>query len=197
MSVISGRIHFFFFSTVMAQAYSARGPLTHRAPSECRRSSLHLPPSACHILAPDRTPQKTVLSPGKDTHKGIIRKVVSVTALNASPLCKKQYVWIYYVNLYQMIKNSECKQRLGGFIFSKPMRAMVAAALLWVNCCRRISQSTLSSRRYRIHCCFIYDSLNYVEKFTHKRFKYKKNVLKCQCQCPDLSHLTESSKQWE
>lgn len=64
---------------------SQRGTLTHTAPSECRRSSLHLPPSVCRILAPDQTPQMTALSPKHDAHKGIIRNGLFRRALNTSP----------------------------------------------------------------------------------------------------------------
>lgn len=67
-----------------------RGTLTHRAPSECRRSSLHLRPSACRILAPDQTPQMTTLSPKRDAHKDRIRNVLFRRALNASFLKKKK-----------------------------------------------------------------------------------------------------------
>lgn len=72
-SVLRGSI--LLFHTVMARAYSIVGTLTHRAPSECRRSSLHLPPSACRILVPDQTPQMTALSPKWDANKAIIRNV--------------------------------------------------------------------------------------------------------------------------
>lgn len=64
---------------------SQRGTLTHTAPSECRRSSLHLPPSVCRILAPDQTPQMTALSPKHDAHKGIIRNGLFRRALNTLP----------------------------------------------------------------------------------------------------------------
>lgn len=64
---------------------SQKGTLTHTAPSECRRSSLHLPPSVCRILAPDQTPQMTALSPKHDAHKGIIRNGLFRRALNTLP----------------------------------------------------------------------------------------------------------------
>lgn len=81
----SKRQHFLVLHGNGPSLFIQRGSLTHRAPSECRRSSLHLPPSACRILAPDQTPQMTTLSPKWDAHKDIIRNVLFRRALNASP----------------------------------------------------------------------------------------------------------------
>lgn len=55
--------------------------LTHRVPSECLLSFLHLPQLECHILFPGQTLQMTALSPRK-THQNKEANRETVTTEN-------------------------------------------------------------------------------------------------------------------